>query len=383
MITKRHLLLSLLVAAILSSCGTKKAWYSESAQHWKEKVDNMAIPMYTVFLVGDAGNPSADPKEPTLVQLHEDIMMAGPESAVVFLGDNIYRFGLPDSTDKGYAEAKRRIDAQIEVGGEYTNKYFIPGNHDWNMSKKGGWDAVKRQEEYVEKKLGSNNFLPSYGCPGPEAVELGLDVLLIIIDSEWWLHKHEKPQGDDCKCRSCDDSSFVANLNFLIEQNEDKKIIIAGHHPVYTRGSHGGKFPWHDHVFPLRMASKFMVLPLPILGSLHPVARQLGVSRQDITNKRNKEFREVLMAVAKKREGLIFAAGHEHALQYFEVDDDHWLVSGSGCKTSFVRRGGDATFLNSEKGYMKISIFPDETILEIRAFPKGKEKGEVVFQKKL
>ena len=78
---------------------------------------------------------------------------------------------------------------------------FIPGNHDWNFSSEGGLEAVIRQENFVEAYLQNLNvFLPSRGCPGPFPVFAGDKLVIILLDSEWWLTKHERPEGNENNC---------------------------------------------------------------------------------------------------------------------------------------------------------------------------------------
>ncbi|GIV44860.1 MAG: hypothetical protein KatS3mg035_1983 [Bacteroidia bacterium] len=86
----------------------------------------------------------------------------------LFLGDNIYNFGLPEENDKSYTKAKNRLDTQIRATKDFKgNTIFIPGNHDWALDGKEGWKAIKRQQKYIEEHLGENSFLPKDGCPGP------------------------------------------------------------------------------------------------------------------------------------------------------------------------------------------------------------------------
>ena len=84
----------------------------------------------TLFLIGDAGAPAED--EPVLAALEQMIRDTPEPKYLVYLGDNIYPRGLPDSGAIGREEAERRIDAQIAVGVRTeTTTWFIPGNHDW------------------------------------------------------------------------------------------------------------------------------------------------------------------------------------------------------------------------------------------------------------
>jgi len=83
-------------------------------------------------------------------------------------------------------------------------------------------------------------------------------------------------------------------------------------------------------------------LPLPIIGSLYPIVRSAGVSRQDVSHPRYQELKANLLNMVFQYKNIIFAAGHEHSLQYHNKMNNHFIVSGSGCKTSHVRPGFDA-----------------------------------------
>src|SRR5690606_7790542 len=109
-----------------------------------------------------------------------------------FLGDNIYYYGLPeeDAYDREDKEAliNRQMDA---LQGFRGRKIFIPGNHDWRASSPGGLETLNRQEIYVENYADSTiEFLPNRGCPGPLEVHMAEDLVILVIDSEWWLTPH-------------------------------------------------------------------------------------------------------------------------------------------------------------------------------------------------
>ena len=59
-------------------------------------------PIYSVFLVGDAGEPG---KNPVLDLLKTELEKVGDRGSVIFLGDNIYPQGMPPKGHKLRAEA--------------------------------------------------------------------------------------------------------------------------------------------------------------------------------------------------------------------------------------------------------------------------------------
>src|SRR5437867_13039464 len=94
-------------------------------------------------------------KDPVLEMLGEQIREVGTESAVVFLGDNIYPNGMPDQNDKMRKRAEARIKVQLDVVKNHAGKvYFLSGNHDWNKGRPGGYEYMLREEEYIKSYSG-------------------------------------------------------------------------------------------------------------------------------------------------------------------------------------------------------------------------------------
>src|ERR1051326_6540672 len=111
-------------------------------------------------------------------------------TTILFLGDNLYRTGLPDDQNARYFKMKAVLDSQVSIADNTPARiYMIPGNHDWENGAPGGYDAIIREQTYVDL-LGKPNveFYPKNGCPGPVEVSLDSTTTLILFDSQWWLH---------------------------------------------------------------------------------------------------------------------------------------------------------------------------------------------------
>jgi hypothetical protein len=166
-----------------------------------------------VILIGDAGAFVKDKhhqvdagaqmgKHPVLTAVKKNIKL-DKKTVIVYLGDNLYKEGLPDDQTLGYQQAKAVLDSQISVtGGTGAKIVFIPGNHDWNNGGVHGWDAILREQEYIDR-LANNSvkFYPGGGCPGPVEIKVSDDVTLVVMDSQWWLHESDKP-GVESDCPS-------------------------------------------------------------------------------------------------------------------------------------------------------------------------------------
>ena len=282
-------------------------------------------PSFKVFLIGDAGDSKVTGE--TLDSLKSQLL-ANPNSAVIFLGDNSYRgglWGLLPSGFRGFDNSKgtqAKINSQLNILSEYRGSvYFVPGNHDWwNLTKFiKGKKKLKLEEDFIEENLKNNKnilnpdstcFLPSNGNPGPVSAELNdKKARVIFIDSYWLiLLGFKKTPAENYSLEKI----FYHNLDSILADASSKKqkIIVAAHHPLNSIGSHA-----HEIKHP-----KF----LPRIK----------------TSSRNfpsyKKMTEQLDSLLKKYPGTYYASGHVHALQYYFRNNVHYIISGSGSKTHKV-----------------------------------------------
>jgi len=332
---------SLSLVLLLSACATYKPQYGKSENQIEPTTKAVE---HTFYLIGDAGNSQLNKKDKALQAFEEELEKASANSTAIFLGDNIYEKGLPEKGDENYDLASYRLRVQTEATKNFKGQaLFIPGNHDWYH----GLDGLKRQEKFVEKKLGKNTFLPENGCP-IEKVHVSDDIELIIIDSQWYItnwNKHPKI-NDDCEFKTRND--FLDEFSSLIKKARGKTTIVALHHPLYTNGSHGGQYSFSSHM-----------KPLPVLGTLKNVIRKTsGVANVDLQNARYNEMKRQLVALAQVNRKVVFVSGHDHNLQYIVKDNLHQIVSGSGSKVSAVRNM-NANFGYGTHGYAILKIYKD------------------------
>jgi hypothetical protein len=316
----------------------------------------------TLLLIGDAGNPRPT-GDPVLEALTRMAAEAPERSAVVFLGDNVYPLGVPDSAAPERAEAERRLTGQIAaVQAAGARGIFIPGNHDWARQGSSGWDAVRREEALVLAAGGGLAFLPGGGCPGPAVVDVGAHVRLVFLDTQWWLHGGPRPEPPDTSCLPDTESGVVDSLRGSLAAAAGRLVVVAGHHPLASGGPHGGHFDWKDHIFPLRSIAPWLWVPLPVIGSLYPFARQHGVSAQDFSAGKNRRLRAALDSAFAERPPLVYVSGHEHTLQVFAREREPYiLVSGTGYfeHSSPVHWLEYTRYASNASGFMRIDVLRD------------------------
>lgn len=310
---------------------------------------------FEVFLIGDTGNLNRHKPDHVLETLkaHWD---PGMPSATVFLGDNVYPRGLPDKDHPLRHDAECALKMYREALKDYHGKViFISGNHDWNKGKDDGYEYVLRQEKYLEKLFDKNVFLPSGGCPGPTEVALGEHICLVLINTQWWMQSGFRPVGQSCGCQVRSEEEFFAILRKILERNKHKKLLVAGHAPVYSYAIHGGRYKLRHHLFPFTIYHKRAFVPLPFIGSILPLYRKFIGAKEDIAHPRYRNLRKRLKEIFAGYPGLIYAAGHEHNLQHITKNQNHFIISGAGSKLKYVlKEGKNLCFGMKAKGFFKI-----------------------------
>lgn len=347
------------------------------------KIENDTIAA-KIVLIGDAGSLIAG--SPSVLNSAKKHFSFNEKTTVIFLGDNLYDYGLPDETYSRYALIKAALDSQINlINGTKAKAIMIPGNHDWANGGSEGLANVVRQQQYVDRFSAQNlNYLPKQGCPGPEEVRIRKDVTLLVFDSQWWLHTNEKP-GIESDCSTKTEDEMIEELKEKLNKNFDKLVVLAMHHPFKSNGPHGGFYTLKQHIFPLTDLRKNLYIPMPIIGSVYPISRSVFGSPQDIKNPRYQNMINKVMAVVKGHPNVIFVSGHEHNLQYINDGKYNYIISGSGCKTNRVSMGREAEYVKQELGFATLDVSINKNVT-LNFFTIDNSRGDSLsngFSKKI
>jgi hypothetical protein len=284
---------------------------------------------HTVFLIGDAGN---DVNPCPCLQLLEKMSAGKPNTSVIFLGDNVYPKGLD-----GKKSSEQKLLTQLNAVSKVEKVFVIPGNHDWLAQAPRGKKAIVRQQLFVDsvvkiqaQQLSSNDhggFYPKQGKPGPFTTHLSPQLRLVIIDTQWWIQGYPLHRVDKSTAPAREQyRQLLFRLDSILKvaQSKNETIIIAAHHPLFTNGTHAG--------------NKFKAVQWLVNYTPFQVFGLLGANRvlsQEMTHPRYKKMRRDLLSIIEKYNNIIYTAGHDHNLQYFQMSGNrHFIVSGSGSKMS-------------------------------------------------
>ncbi|MCW2119493.1 metallophosphoesterase [Flavobacterium sp. 7A] len=345
-------LILIFISALLCACATKKEQYGSKVNNSNgiNEKDSSKI-AHTFYLIGDAGNTNTDISNSILSPLQEKLKTAEKNSTLLFLGDNVYPKGIPSKeSNPNYKSAEQKLFNQLKITKDFKGQtIFIPGNHDWYS----GIEGLKKQEDLVQAYLKDKKaFSPRKGC-AIDDVKINDDVLLITVDSEWYLEDWNKSPtiNDDCDIKTRE--AFFVALEDLLNKNKDKTIVLAMHHPLMSNGSHGGQFSWKKQIFPLEQK-----IPLPILGSfLNLIRKTSGVSPQDIQNKQYSTFANRIKTLLQGQDNVVVVSGHDHNLQYIDHQNIKQIVSGAGSKEEAAKTLFPNDFSYGKKGYAVLTIY--------------------------
>lgn len=336
--------LRLFIVCFVASITFGNISFGQSAK--SAKIDSIVS---RLVLIGDAGE--LDLQQDGVINNATTQVIKGA-TTVFYLGDNIYPRGMGLPGSKEEQQTKDIITSQFKPFRALDAPvYFIPGNHDWDKSGPLGLEKVRRQGDFLKEQNDKRLALvPQNGCPGPYEIQLAGDLVVLAFDSEWWLFPYEKtnPKGV-CDCNT--EEEVIEKFKVLLKKNQGKTIILASHHPFQTYGSHGGYYSWKDHIFPLTAINHKLYIPLPVIGSLYPLLRSVFVNPEDQAHKKYQRMISSIDGVFKGYNNVIHMSGHDHGLQFIK-NSQIQVVSGSGAKHSYVRKGKDALYASTKPGYV-------------------------------
>lgn len=313
-----------------------------------------------IILIGDAGD-FHDGKHPVIDAVKTQIKFDN-KTTIVYLGDNLYLTGLPDESYPGYDKRRAVLDTQVNIArGTPAKVYFIPGNHDWNRGNRGGYENIVRQQNYINL-LGDKNvkFYPEDGCPGPVEVNISDDVVLLIMDSQWWIHQYDKP-GIESDCPYKTKEEVLNQIDAILSKNSKKLVLFATHHPFKSYGIHGGDFRLKQYIFPLTEMWPKLYIPLPF-GPIYPIARGFFGTPQDLNHPAYASMINEVSKQVKKYPNVIFVSGHEHNLQLIKDSSYNYIISGSGTKKTRVSKSKNRPFGAAENGFATLEISTNKNV---------------------
>ena len=280
--------------------------------------------------------------------------------------------------DKNIVKDSTRIFQLLTFLSKFENgkTIIVPGERDWDDSKKSGLKNVKKLENIV-KSFGYDNIKWAHknGCPGPKEYELNENLMLITINTQWWNHPFEVPGPIDGDCKIATTDDFKEELEDLLNENPNKNIIVAGHYPIFSNGEYGGNQPFYKHIFPLADWIEGFYLPLPFFGSIYKAYRENIGTSDDIINEHYEETRDLLENIISEYQSIIYLSGHDKTQQIVELDGNYFINSGAPEKVEFDSNIKGSILDKNEPGIIEILYKEDGKVESI--FHEFKKKSNI------
>ena len=366
---------------LLAGCANYKLNYSAEAEDWQSTPDTISAEnSYTLYLIGDIGMPSRRTAVSGFDLMLRHLQGSDDKTGVLFLGNNLEKPNKRTSKD----ELERILASQLDKVKDFPGDlFFLPGENDWAVD---GLEGIDWQQDFIEDYLDREDvWQPDTGCSGPEEIELTDDLVLLLVDSEWYLRdwEGEIDINSDCDVKSRDVFRWLVNEE--VKGNRHKNTVIAMHHPMVSYGPHGGSHHIREHLFPLTAINKNLYIPLPVVGSLSTYLRASIGNRRDIAHPEYREMIDAFMDPARQNGRYIFAGAHDQSLQYIERDSQVFIVSGAGSSTTTpVHTGKDAQFAYSKPGFSRIKFYETgEAWVEYWVTDPLESRGKLVYKKQI
>lgn len=308
-----------------------------------------------VFLLGDSGE-ARESHYPVLPGVRMEVeRWAGAlerDSAVVvaILGDLVYPRGLhPPDHELRERDSLRLVDQISLVSGPTARRrgaraFFLAGNHDWGLRQ--DWEGAVRVHRLADfltawrSETGvAVSLRPEAGTGGPDIVDVGTHLRLLLLDTSWWLLEETAERRRE----------VVDGIAAGMGGAGARTVVIAAHHPFESGGPHGG------------------LLQMGRTLGLRWLLTRAGVMLQDLGSPPYHRLRTALLQVfAETGPPAVFAGGHEHSLQVIRGREPRApgisLVSGSASKLTDIGAVPGMELGLSAPGYAKLFVRPDGSL---------------------
>ena len=361
----------LVAAATLLSCARFKPMYdSDELEPGSTSLLPDEDPVYSVYLTGSAGKAETLAEAPALQLLQRVLAKADTNSAVLFMGDNVSPVGFPPKDkDKERERAKRQVKTQLAVVEDFAGTVrFLHGDKDWKRYK---LDGAERQEDYIEKKYGEEIMVPENACGDPVLVEVADNVVLLLLNSQWFVGDWDEYQEINEGCAVQTRADFRWRMTNLVKDVAFDHVIVAMHHPVISRGPRGGENT---------LRGQFR------RGYFGPFSNwwrsKIGV-KQDLYSPKMDELRRMLRNLFADHTAVTFARGHEYLLQFGEYKDIPVIGSGTASRVDPGKVGQGTIFTAGVPGFSEVHYYANgEAWVRFRQ-ADGSPSGKTLFERKL
>ena len=267
------------------------------------------------FFVGDWGRNGEHNQQEVADQMGKTGETFDPKF-IISAGDNFYCCGVASTEDPQW---KYSFEDVYRAHSLNIPWFPVLGNHDYLGNPQAQIDYSKISRRW---RMPARYYTVNMK-----------DVIIIFLDTNPFVKKHYKKQGEYADVARQDTLRQLQWLDSTLVNSKEKWKIVVGHHPVYSTGSKHGSTP---------------------------------------------ELIQTLKPILEKHHVPLYLAGHDHDLQFQKPANSsvNYLISGSGSEVRPNTPDPAMTkYAAAVAGFMAISILDNK--LTVYFIDK---KGNVIYQ---
>jgi hypothetical protein len=375
------LIILVLSSTMMWNCATKKNQLGKKATSLNliSETDSSEV-VHQIYLTGNAYNIAQN--QIFFEHLKNKITKTKSSSQLIFLG-NTTRPNTQNSETNEIIKQEDLLLRNLDFWKDYKGSIiYTPGGNEWKSE--GLKSLFSWQQCLLDNRPNQIQILPNKGC-GLESMMLAENILLISLDSQWFLEDWDLHPNINQFCHHKTRESVLQEINYLLSENQEKTIVFSTHHPIFNNGYHGGQFGTNGHLYPL--SNKRFI---PIFGTFYSYLRKAGGwNSDDVHNYRYRNLFEEVKKIIKKHNNVIVVSGLEKNLQYIYQENIHQINSGSGNSFNPARAVNPYDFSYGNQGFVALSFHANKSVnatfygiinqKEVVLFRKNIIKGKPIF----
>lgn len=296
---------------------------------------------YRVFSIGNTANLNEDTT--FFIALKNQLSSSNEKKILLINGDLI-------KNNDNLTRDSLRVYKMLRIlsSSKNTQLIVLPGDRDWSNSGKNGLKTVKKVEKWAESDAFKNvKWVLDKGCPGPETIALDSNLLLMLINTQWWNHPHEKPTTVDAECAIITKKDFVIEFENALAETEEKNLIIAGHFSLIESPN-----PSFKNYF----------LPFPVLGSFVTAFHQNIGGKQDVVNERFDKIRKTMLNRMSVKSGVVYLSANDFNIQINKENENYFINSGLPTKSKKSVTSNLANYSSKKPGITELVYYQNGKI---------------------
>lgn len=328
----------------------------------------------SIVAIGNLENPNLP------LELYEKLVTQSPGEIIdiLVLGFGDQKKIEPNSSDQTFLANLAELSKKLSPSG--GSVFLIPGVQNWEFGKSEGYNSILKIQRQIDSlQLTNLKWAVRDACPGPEEFPLDDDHLLVFLDTQWLIHPYDR--GDEnSSCETKSPAEVILALRDIFLRNDEKKIIVAMYHPLWSVGESSGVFGIKDHIFPTTHLIPWLYLPLPIIGSAYPAYRSFLGGVKDQAHPAYKSWVDSFRESVRAHPNVVMISALDRSLQYSNIDECAIIMTNSSRASGSIKKSPFNKFSSVVPGWTKLTLEQEKPI-QLSFFQIGRE--EPVFESEL